>query len=81
MEKEQVDCGVPQDIKLTNKVYTRDSRGFWVTVAAAPSAHYGGITFFYCKAENFAIEKLRIHGPNVIIFQLMTGRWRWNCVG
>ena len=81
MEKEQVDCGVPQDIKLTNKVYSRDSRGFWVKATAAPSAHRDGVTVFYHEAEHFATEELRLHGTNNLRFQLVTGRRRQHVAG
>ena len=81
MEQGQVDCGVFQETKLTKTFYTREASGFWVTATEAPSAHRGGIIFFYRKAEHFTVEELHLHGPNVITFQLVTGRRRWNVVG
>ena len=47
----------------------------------APSAHRGGVTIFYRKSDHFAIKELRLHGPNFISFQLVTGRCRWHAVG
>ena len=47
-------------------------------VAAATSTNRGGVAVFYPKAGHFAIEELCLHGPNVIIFQPMAGRRRWN---
>ena len=64
----QVDCGVLQEIKLIDRVYTQESSGFMVTVMAASSAYCGGITIFYRKAEKFATKELRLHSPNVISF-------------
>ena len=43
---------------------------------AAPSAHRGGVAIFYRKAEHFATKELHLHGPNVISFQMVTGRRR-----
>ena len=71
-----MDCDVLQETKLTNRVYN-----FQVMAIEAPSAHRGGVAIFYHKAEQFSIEKLHLHGPNVIKFQLVTGRQRWHVVG
>ena len=46
-----------------------------------PIAHRGGVAIFHREAENFAIKELRLHRPNVISFQLVTGRWQWHAVG
>ena len=35
--------------------------------------HSGGVAVFYCKAGHFALEALRLHGPNVVSFQLEFG--------
>ena len=77
----QVDCGVMHYNKLTDRVYTRDSRGFWVTETAAPIVQCGDVVVFYHKVEHLSIEEICLHGPNVISFQVVTGR-RWcNIVG
>ena len=81
MEQGQVDCGVFQETKLTKIFYTREASGFWVTATEAPSAHRGGIVILYRKAEHFTVEELRLHGPNVITFQLVMGRRQWHVVG
>ena len=81
MELGQVDCGVFQQTKLTKIFYTRKASGFWVTETEARSAHRGGIVIFYPMAEHFAVEELRLHGLNVITFQLVMGRQRWHVVG
>ena len=49
-------------------------------VTAVLSAHRGSVEIFYRKAEYFAIEELCLHGPNVISFQLVTGKWRCHVV-
>ena len=81
MEQGKVDCGVFQETRLTKRFYTRKASGFCVTATEAPSALRGGFAFFNRKAEHFAVEELLLHGPNVIIFQLVTGKRRWRVVG
>ena len=36
---------------------------------------------FYRKAEHFSVKEIHLHGPNVIIFQMVTGRRTWHVVG
>ena len=67
--------------KLTNGAYTREASGFRVIETEALSAHCSGISIFYREAEHFSIKYLCLHGPNVINFQLVTGRRRWHVVG
>ena len=76
LTKEKVDVVVMQETKLIDGVYTRESSGFWVMATEAPSAHCGGVAIFYCKTEHFATKELRLYGPDVIRFQLVTGRRR-----
>ena len=81
MAQGKVDCGVMHKTKLIYGIYTIDSSGFRVTMTAAPISHCGGVAVFYCEAEHFVIEELRLHGPKVIRFQLVTGRRRWHIMG
>ena len=74
LEQGWVDCGVLKETKITDRVHTQESSGFYVMTTAAPSACHGGVTVFYRKAEHFTIEEFCLHGPNVISFQLVT--WR-----
>ena len=77
----QVGCGVMQETKLTDWVYTMESSEFWVTATAAPITHFGGVTVFYCKSEHLAIEDLCLHGTKVIRFQMVTGKLQWHIAG
>ena len=45
------------------------------------SAHCGGIVIFYREAYHFSIKVLRLHGLNVVSFQMVTGRQCWHVVG
>ena len=77
MAQANIDLGVFQDTKCTNGVYTRVSAGFRVVAMDAPSRHCGGIALFYREGADFAVEEVRPYGPNVISFELVTGRRRW----
>ena len=46
----------------------------------APRAHCSCVAIFYCEVEHFSVKELRLHGPNFISFQLVTGRRRWYIV-
>ena len=59
----------------------REASGFWVMEKEVPSSHHGSVVIFYREADHFAIEEFHLHGPNIISFQLMTGRQRWNVMG
>ena len=76
-----VDCKYFQETNLTKLVHTWEASGFWMMVTEAPSAHGGGVDIFYREAEHSAIEELCLHGPNIIIFQMLRERQRWHVVG
>ena len=40
----------------------------------ASSARRGGVAIVYREAEQFSVEELRLHGLNVVSFQLVTRR-------
>ena len=73
MSQVNVDLGVFQETKGTGGIYMRGSVGYWGTATEALRTHCGGVAFFYCKAEHFTLEELRLHGPNVISFYLESG--------
>ena len=76
MVQGRVGCGFFQETNIKKGVYTREDSGFRVMATEAPSAHCGGVAIFYCKTEHFATKELRLYGPDVIRFQLVTGRRR-----
>ena len=77
MEQANMDLGVMQETKITDGVYTRTSAGYRVVATDAPSWHRGGIALFYREGAGFAVEEVRPYGPNVISFEVVTGRRRW----
>ena len=69
-----------QKTNVAEEVYTRDSVGYQVVVNTSPSPHHSGIVVFYCKAEHFNLEVIRLHVPNVFRFHLVLGGQRWHVV-
>ena len=76
-----IDCGVLKEMNITKGFFARESSGFRVMATEVLSSHRGGVASFYREAENFSIEELRLHGPNIIGFQLVTWRRRWHVMG
>ena len=42
--------------------------------------HSGSVAVFFYTAENFSVESLCLHGPNVVSFQLVSSGQRWYIV-
>ena len=81
MVQVRVDCGFLQEKNLTKVVYTQEFSGFGVMLTEATSNHRGGVAILYRKVDHFAIKELRLHFPNIISFQMVTGRRRWHVLG
>ena len=77
MAQANIDLGVFQETKCTEGVYTRTSAGYRVVATDAPSRHRGGVALLYREEADFAVEEVRTYGPNVISFEVVTGRRRW----
>ena len=77
MEQENLDMGIMQETNITDGVYNRASAGYRVVATDAPSPHSGGIAMFYREGSGFAVEEVRPYGPNVISFEVVTGRRQW----
>ena len=61
-----MDVGVFQERKLTDRIYTQGSDGYRFIVTLAPSRHCGGFTLFYQDPPNFAVKAIHQFGVNVI---------------
>ena len=81
VEQANLDMGILQETKITNGVYTRAPARYCVVATDAPSRHRGGIAMFYREGEGFAVEEVRQYGPNVLSFEVVSGRRRWYIVG
>ena len=76
MDQANLDMGIIQETKITDGVYTRASAGYRVVATGAPSGHRGGIAMFYREGAGFAVEEVRQYGPNVLSFEVVSGRRR-----
>ena len=64
---------IPRD-KGYGGVYTQELSQYQVAVANVLIPNCRVIVFFYREVDHFALEALRLHGPNVVIFHLSLGR-------
>ena len=74
MSQANMDLGILHETKLTDGVYTRGSAGHNVIATDAPSRHRGGVALFYRSTPHFVVEAVERCGPNVMGFQVATGR-------
>ena len=81
MAQANIDLGVFQETKITDGIYTRESAGCRVVATDAPSRHCGGVALLYRTSAQFAVEEVREYGPNVLSFEVVTGRRRWYIIG
>ena len=54
---------------------------FRIVASDSPSRHRRGVTLFYKESPRFPVEAHQQHGPNVIMFYLITDGWHWHVVG
>ena len=80
MSQANIDLGILQETKLTVGVYTRGLAGYKVITTDAPSRHRGGVALFYCLTPHFVVEAVERCGPNVMVWQVVTGETRWYIV-
>ena len=76
-----MDLGIFQETKCTDRICTRESAGYPVVATDALSQHRGGVALFYTPSPLFEVEAVREYGPNVLIFEIATGAWRWYIIG
>ena len=81
MAQANIDLGVFQETKCTNGIYTRKSAGCRVIAKDALSRHRSGVALFYRPSSLFTVEEVREYGPNVISFEVATGRRQWYIIG
>jgi hypothetical protein len=73
MEAMDIDLGVFLETKLTGGVYTWNSSQYSIIACNAPSAHQGGIAFFWWANKMYKVEDRCIHGPNMLSFVILRG--------
>ena len=78
----KIEIALLTETKLTTDYYTRAACGYRVVATKAESRSQGGVALIYREHSNqWAIEGIRRHGPNVISCTLVSGRCRWSIVG
>ncbi len=78
----RADVAVLQKTKVTVGRHTLCTRGYTILATDVPSAQKGGVTLVW--EENypfFEVKVAKILSPNVITFQLVTGRGRFSTAG
>jgi hypothetical protein len=81
MKQMGVDCGILLETKLTERVYTRWSSSYNIQSTHVLSKWQGGISLFWRTSETYEIEEVELSGPNVLLFQLVSGAMRWYIMG
>ena len=81
MAQANIDLGVFQETKCTDRMYTRESARYRVVATDAPRRHRGGVALFYRPSSLFAVEAVREYGTNVLSFEVATGGRRWYIIG
>ena len=56
------------------RIYTRESAGYRVVATDAPSRHRVRVALFYRPYPLFAVEAVREYEPNILSFEVATGR-------
>ncbi len=64
-----------------NEIYTQFSLGDNVFTSNSVSVRQGGIAFFWRDNDLYEIKESKIRGPNVLSFDLLTGKKRFYVVG
>jgi exonuclease III len=74
LEQANVDLAFLTEAKLTGGIHARRGNGYDVIATNAMSKQRGGVALCYRKSDHFEVEETVKHGPNVMAFQLETGR-------
>ncbi len=69
--KLKVNFGILLETKLTKGVYTLWSSGYNVQSTHVPSAWQGEISLLWRASEMYEIQEVELHGPNMLLFQLV----------
>ena len=80
MSQANMDLGIFQEKKVTDRIYTHGSDGYIVVATDALSRHCGRVAVFHRPAQHFTVEAVQQLGPNIVGFQLAKGERRWYIV-
>ncbi len=75
-------CAVITETKLTDARYSKHVEGYHVIASEAMSPQQGGIALLWTAGhQDFEVEAVKIVSPNVLTFQLVTGKVRFFVIG
>ena len=79
----RIDVAVVQETKIAEATFApRQYRGYTIRVTPSSGRNCGGVGLIVRETEHFTVENVKVKGPNVISFQLVTGEEeRWHIVG
>ena len=82
MAQMRIHLGFLLETRITNAIYPHDCCGYKVQATKAKTSSQGGIALFYkSDSDQWCVEGIRTHGPNVISATLVSGSYRWSLVG
>jgi exonuclease III len=81
LDQMNVDFCLLQETKLSDDRYTKFSSGYRVFATKATNPFQGGVALVYRQSPYWQIESERVHSPNVISFELVTGCRRTLVIG
>jgi len=81
LNKMGMDLALLTETKLTDGIYTRYSSGYNVIAPNAVSGRQGGVALVYKDSPYWQVESVEVHDPNIISFEIVSGRRRYALVG
>lgn len=81
LDKMGVSLAILTETHLNDNKHTLYSAGYSVFATTALSAHQGGVALVYQQSPSWQVESPFRHGPNVISFELVSGKTRYPVVG
>ena len=77
LSQANLDLGVFQQTKVTDRVHTCASAGYHVFENQYFKPEIRGVDVIYWDTPHFQVEALQTHGPNMLIFQVASGGQCW----
>ena len=77
MYQANLDLGVLQETNIMDVVYTCGLYDYSPIATDVSNQHRGGVAVFYWASLRFAVEAIHQFDPNIVIFQMVMGEWRW----
>ena len=76
-----MDFGILTETKFTNEAYPRSYHGYHIRATEASNVQGGVVVFWREQLAVFSVESVKLIGPNILSFELVSGRRRWRFIG